>query len=170
MSFMQWSSNLYICNLFNAYIQTIMVRMQVKINEMAFDFNNFELGSFVAWLEDTRARTFHRVPLSMPAGFSGAWFTDEELPYEYILFNCNLPAPQRQFVQLHELSHFLCGHQTVYITEKRLGQLKHELRSISDRNALLPNLSERKLREEIEAELLAFLIQQRVNTNSAFQV
>jgi hypothetical protein len=137
---------------------------------MTFNFNNFELGSFFAWLEDTRERTFHRVPLSMPMGFSGAWFTDEELPYEYILFNRNLPASQQQFVQLHELSHFLCGHQTVYITEERLGQLKHELLSCSDRNSHLPNLSERKLREEIEAELLALLIQQRANAHTAFHV
>ncbi|MCI0562761.1 MAG: hypothetical protein MN733_30130 [Nitrososphaera sp.] len=158
---MQWSSDLYISYLFNAYTQSIVERMQARINEMAFNFHDFELTNFFAWLEATRERKFYRIPLSMPIGFTGAWFTDEEFPYEYIIFNGILPTSEQQFIQLHEASHFLCGHQTVRISGDRLRRWINALRSHSGRLYLRQGHPERILREEIEAEALAILIQRR---------
>lgn len=140
-------------------------RMRRKLDALGFDFRTFTLDSFVAWLEATCGRRIIYIPLALPATLHGAWFTDAELPIEYIFFDNSVPAIHQTHTQLHELCHVINGHKTVALTSEKLRKLILYLR---EAKGLPDDLSQILFRspyshiEEQEAETLATLIHERV--------
>lgn len=139
--------------------------MRQRLDALGFDFRTFTLDNFVAWLEATRGRRIIYIPLALPATLHGAWFTDAELPLEYIFFDNSVPAIHQTHTQLHELCHIINNHKTVALTSEKLRRLILYLREAKgipdDLNQILFRSPFSHI-EEQEAETLAALIHQRV--------
>jgi len=104
----------------------------------------------------------------MPPGYFGAWISDAEDPLEYIFFNTNATSPVHQLhIKLHELSHILCGHNTLKVTAADIRQV------IQWGGALPPGAICRSADtgpREQEAETLAILISVRVSECRSTQI
>jgi hypothetical protein len=135
------------------------------LKSLHYDFSVFTLDDFIAWIEKERHRKIFTIPWSLPPGLFGAWLTDAELPTEYIFFRNEVPKIHQVHIQLHELAHFLLGHQTLAISSGLLGK------SVTG-TAILPFNELARMRSdpdkpgEEEAELLASLIQEQVIRHS----
>ena len=131
--------------------------------ELKFDFADFSMETFLRCVSRKKGREIIPIPweMQMPSGLFGAWVSDSDEPIEYIFYRGDLSPIHKIHTQLHELSHFLCGHPTLHISQELLGQVAFEKASL--RFADLPKLrSPNKAQIEAEAETLAHLIQERV--------
>lgn len=141
-------------------------RMKTVLDGLGIDFRSFTMERFIAFLEKRKKRKIFLFAGPMPAGIDGAWFTDAELPHEYIFFDESAVRLRQQHIQLHELSHFLCGHPTLSVTNDNLNAFIFALQmgSMPD---LLFKLAQfrtqgKKDKWEEEAETLALLIGSKV--------
>ena len=140
-------------------------RMTAKLNDLGFDFGQFTIERFITWLEQTTGRNIYLLGVRMPAGMYGAWISDAEHPHEYIFYDDTVPPLHQGHIQLHELSHFICQHRTYQVTSRGIQDV---LRAI--RRRVMPESMAESARfraanskeEEVEAETLAMLIQNRV--------
>jgi hypothetical protein len=128
---------------------------------LGYDFRNFTMSDFIAWVETLKGRQILTIPWKMPLGMFGAWISDGDGPSEYIFYRQDVPRIHQVHIQLHELAHFLCGHPTLKITTSTL---KDSLTSKGETLFLNPTLlrSHQKTEYEVEAETLASRIQERV--------
>lgn len=144
----------------------IRQRMKAVLDELGIDFRSFTMERFITLLEKRKKRKIFLFAGPMPAGMDGAWFTDAELPHEYIFYDEAAVPLHRQHIQLHELSHFLCGHPTLSVTNDTLNAIIFALQlgNTSDTLFKLARLRSqgRKDKWEQEAETLAMLIGSRV--------
>ena len=141
-------------------------RMKAVLDGLAVDFRSFTMERFIARLEKRAERKIFLFAGPMPAGIDGAWFSDAELPHEYIFFDEAAVPLRQQHIQLHELSHFLCGHPTLSITGDNLNAILFALHTgrIPDvlfKPARLRTQGKKDGWEE-EAETLALLIGSKV--------
>lgn len=133
------------------------------VDELKIDFQQFTMEQFVHSLEGARGRKIFLFPIPLPS-IDGAWITDNERPHEYIFYDSNLPPIHQVHVQLHELGHFLCGHQTLAITSENLVQLIDVIKQ-QNNASVTPQLLMRAFiqdEKEAEAEAVAMIIQSRV--------
>jgi len=131
------------------------------LSELNYDFRAFTIDHFIQWIETIKGRKIILFPWKMPSGMFGAWMTDGDEPREFIFYRNDVSRLHQIHIQLHELSHFLCGHPTKSITKMRIQESRE-----GDRE--LPFVELAKLRSpelsayELEAESLASLIQNQV--------
>ena len=143
---------------------------QVKkiLNEINYDFRAFTIDHFIGWIEAFKGRKIITIPWTMPSGMFGAWMSDGDEPREYIFYRDNVALLHKIHIQLHELSHFLCGHPTKLITRKNLRESKAGIRELPF-NELAKLRSPDVSTYEYEAEYLASLIQEQVIRHSQIQ-
>lgn len=131
------------------------------LGELNYDFRAFTIDHFIRWIETVKGRKIILHPWEMPSGMFGAWMSDGDGPREFIFYRNDVPRIHQIHIQLHELSHFLCGHPTKSITKKAI-------RDSRAGGSDLPFDELVKLRSpemsvyEHEAESLASLIQDQV--------
>ena len=88
------------------------------LDELNYDFRAFTIDHFVQWIETVKGRKLLFFPWKMPSGMFGAWMSDGDEPREYFFYRNDVPRLLQIHIQLHELSHFLCGHPTKSITQE----------------------------------------------------
>ena len=135
------------------------IRMQTLLDSLDYDFRQFTLDDFTRWLERHRGRKIAFIPLPLPAAMFGAWV--KGITEDCVFYEQNTPGVHQAHIQLHELSHMMCGHPTVDLSQHTGGGLavSHSLllRSAhSDEN-------------EQEAEILTALIQERVQRHARME-
>jgi hypothetical protein len=131
------------------------------LNELRYDFKKFTLSGFINYVSEEKGREIIAIPWSMPATLFGVWMSDGEEPKEYVFYRDNVPPIHQIHIQLHELSHILLGHPTLQINRKLVADVLERKASLPF--ADLPQLrSPKKSEYEIQAEMLASLIKERV--------
>lgn len=103
----------------------------------------------------------------MPPFVYGAWITDAERSYEYIFYDANLSPLHQVHVQLHEVGHLLCGHQTLRVSGQNLSQLikvieTQNLSTEASRLLMRSTTDTGGDEQEEKAEAIATTIQARV--------
>ncbi|NPV75168.1 MAG: hypothetical protein HPY59_02215 [Anaerolineae bacterium] len=144
--------------------------LQVRkiLTDLNYDFRAFTIEHFANWIEKAKGREIHLIPWQMPSGLFGAWMSDGENPREFFFFRENAERLLQIHIQLHELSHYLCGHPTKIITKK-------QIQDALEKGIALPFDEMVKLRSpemnayEYEAESLASLIQEQIIRNSQIE-
>lgn len=142
-------------------------------SEAEYDFGQFSLASFAQWVEEKRCRPIHFIPFHMPSTPSGVWF--QLSTEDWIFFDEDTLPIHQTHIQLHELSHMLCGHGAVDLgdtsDQETILQLMHQVlfmvESYDDLAKDNPQMLfrwPRSVPEEMEAELLSELILERVST------
>jgi hypothetical protein len=128
-------------------------KVRDKLQQIAhsFDFNHFSMAKFVKWVEGERRREIQFIGWSMPIEHAifGAWITDSEQPIDYIFYHQESPAIHQLHIQLHELSHILCGHTTLNEVEVQ------ELGGLCQMLLCRGSLGSGQMEVEQEAELMA---------------
>jgi hypothetical protein len=131
------------------------------LRELQYNFQEFTINGFLSFIGEKRGRQIIATPWNMPPTVYGAWMSDGEEPKEYIFYRDNAQIMHQVHIQLHELSHFLLGHQTLQIDRKMIAD-------VLEGKASLPFSEFLRLRSpahsdlETQAETLAALIQQEV--------
>jgi hypothetical protein len=150
-------------------MQDVYARMKALLDEMDFDFSQFTMERFAAWVQERHDRKIRFTRWEMPPGMFGVWMSDAEEPVEHVFIDKNAPPLQAAHIQLHELGHILCGHPTARLTVSEMADLL--TKSVTNpavlEEALLraPNKGE----WEQEAETLAALIQDQVIRHQRLQ-
>ena len=138
------------------------------LSELNYDFRAFTISHFIKWIEAIKGRDILLCPWKMPSGLFGAWMSDGENPREFFFFRENAERLFQIHIQLHELSHYLCGHPTKKITKK-------QIQEALEKGIALPFDELVKLRSpemsayEYDAESLASLIQEQIIRNSQIE-
>jgi Zn-dependent peptidase ImmA (M78 family) len=136
------------------------------VEELQYDFHNFSINHFVAFIGEKNRREIITIPWAMPPTLFGAWMSDDEEPREYIFYRNNVPAMHQVHIQLHELAHYLLGHPTLQINKKNIAQLFGKKAPLFFDE--LPRLrSSDTSNLEAQAETLAALIQNRAIKHSS---
>jgi hypothetical protein len=138
------------------------VRMKALLTELDFDFREFTMDRFVAWVQERKGREIRFIPWQMPPGMFGLWMSDAEDPCEHVFFDSVAPPLHQVHIQLHELAHIICDHPTARLTHIEMEDLL--LRAVRDPEILNEVLlrAPNKAELEKEAETLAALIQEQV--------
>lgn len=127
-----------------------------------YDFSGFTLPGFIAWTEKERGKSIKMTPWAMPATIFGAWMEAEDI--DYIFYYGDAIPLHKAHIQLHELAHMLCGHETIRVTNEALASILMD--EFSAANLLLR--STKSNQEEQEAELLTSLIQEQLHRHARF--
>lgn len=140
----------------------IEARMKAVLDKLDFDFSRFTMDDFVAWIQARTGRAISFIPWDMPPGMFGVWMSDADEPVEHVFIDKNASPLHRVHIQLHELSHIICGHPTARLTKAEMQDLL--LKAVQDPNVLNEVLlrAPAKIELEQEAEILAALIQHQV--------
>lgn len=130
-----------------------------------FELHGADVESFRRYLEEFRQRPVYLVPQSLGPEIHGLWAATDTA--DYILFEeATTPYHQRHIV-LHEGSHMLQGHVGPSLPElaaRLVAHLEPKLvRSLLCRTVF-------STQEEAEAEVLATLIEERMDQASATSV
>ena len=138
------------------------------LSELNYDFHAFTINNFIHWIEAVKGCKILLIPWKMPSGMFGAWMSDGDEPREFFFYRDDVSLLHQIHIQLHEFSHFLCGHPTKKITKK-------QIQESSEKGIALPFDELVKLRSpemsayEYDAESLASLIQEQVIRNSQIE-
>jgi hypothetical protein len=86
--------------------------MLALFSTLDYDFPRFSLPDFIRWLEAQRnGRPILLMARTLPPSLSGAWLAAEDR--DYIFYDDGTLLLHQQHIQLHELSHLLCGHEAL---------------------------------------------------------
>ena len=132
-----------------------------RLRSLSYDFRNFSIGDFSAWVEKSLGRKIYSFPWVMPPGLFGAWLSDGEQPAEYIFYRSNAETIHQIHIQLHEISHILLGHPTLKITKQMLSRSWTGKANLPFGDLVLLR-SDKVTQYEIEAETLTNMIQEQV--------
>ncbi len=140
----------------------IEARMKAVLDKLDFDFSKFTMDSFVAWVQERTGRAIHFIPWDTPPGMFGVWISDADEPVEHVFIDKSASPLHRVHIQLHELSHIICGHPTARLTKVEMqNMLLEALQKPAVLNEVLLRAPAKKELEQ-EAEMLAALIQYQV--------
>jgi hypothetical protein len=138
----------------------IRKRMNTLLCSLDYDFARFTMETFKEWMERQRGRPITCVPWPMPLTQYGAWVTSDTA--EYIFYDAECPPIHQVHIQLHEMAHMLCGHPTIDIQSQQASDLLQQLVGDPAGGSQLLLRSVHSDEAELEAEILASLIQERV--------
>jgi hypothetical protein len=90
-------------------------RIRQVIRELRYDFHEFSVSDFVAYLETTRQRNIIVNGWPAKAGLHGFWLQAETA--DYVFFDEGTYAMHQVHHILHELGHIILEHQPRDLTE-----------------------------------------------------
>lgn len=135
--------------------------MQRLASSLTYDFEQFTLPSFEAWLRRHRQRALEVKGQPWPPNLYGAWiYTPTK---DFVFFDNQTPPVHQLHILLHEFSHMLCGHERTALTLPELHALVTGQVSGGMAEILTQRMSQaEQLRAEWEAECLASLLYGRI--------
>ncbi|HDQ73064.1 MAG TPA: hypothetical protein ENN19_13365 [Chloroflexi bacterium] len=152
--------------------QPLERRMRTLLDELDYDFSQFTMKGFVDWLEEWRGREIFFIPYHFQdPRVSGAWWADQTRDYVFYEKQDTPPVLQSH-AQLHEIAHMLCGHPIKLIDTD---DVRFLLTPTNEHTSTHGSLSLRCTphdphdEHEMEAEMLASLIQERVLSHARLQ-
>lgn len=154
-----------------SYWQRYQYKRQSKkeFSNWHYNFQLFSIESFKSWLEQEIQRQIFLIPFPMPNKAFGLWLSDAEDPHEYIFFPANRPSIYQNHIQLHEMCHIKSGHQTWSITSREVSGLLNGTISLDNFLPVALLRSEQKqTKDDLQAEMLASLIQEQVIFHDRF--
>ncbi len=86
-----------------------------RLEELNYDFRHFSMEDFVNWIGKIKNRELLFFAFPMPPRMFGAWVSDEEYNREYFFYRKGVPPIHQVHIQLHEIAHFLCNHETLRV-------------------------------------------------------
>ena len=131
------------------------MRALMETLQRDFDFATFTWPGFLAWLAERLGKQVHCVPMPLHADdLFGSWISTPQV--EYIFYDATALPVHQLHIQLHEIAHILCGHETVEIHEPvELATLMESLEQVRLRRTDRGEI-------EQEVEILTALIQESV--------
>ena len=151
---------------FNNTAPTVDIEQRIaerfKQISMQYDFSSFTLQSFTAWVEKERGKAIQMTAWPMPAAIFGAWMESDDT--DHIFYYEDAIPLHKAHIQLHELAHILCGHETVRVTKDDIFSTLMDKFSAAQ---LLLRSTKSNLQEQ-EAELLTSLIQEELHRHARF--
>lgn len=143
---------------------SLQARLLQQIDSWGYDFSRFDIADFTAWVAARRGRTIQVVPMSLPPELFGAWIESDAA--DYVFYEDEPLHVHTIHILLHELCHMLLRHKTAHLSGRFLtihsGAMHGE--AADARQALQGLLRQINYTDvqEVEAETLSSLIQQRV--------
>ena len=130
-------------------------RMGAILDTVDYDFSRFTMEGFRKYLEACTGYSIQFVPWAMRSAVSGSWIVSSD-GRGFIFFDANTPTIHQSHIQLHEMSHVICGHPPANAGDLLEGGVDSEtLESFLLRTAHSQQV-------DLEAEVMASLIQERV--------
>jgi len=130
--------------------QPVKQQMEIFLDSLDYDFEQFTVEGFACWLERRRGRPIVFVEWELPPDVPGIWVACEECDYVY--YDADTVPIHHTHHRLHELGHILREHSGLSFVV----------------NGDAPWRADD--REDVEAEALAALIQKRVWRPAALAV
>lgn len=136
-------------------------RVRQAIENLDYNFQQFELESLVHRIEDRRQRGITRVPFPFQPGLTGLWVPATEI--DYIFYASNTHVLHQNHIILHELAHIVLGHRCQSLAQilppELLAQLSAGV-SFGRLRQVETMISDDE--QEQESELFVYLIQEQV--------
>lgn len=139
-------------------------RLSRQLDEWDYDFRQFDISTFIDWVQARRGRSIRLVPMTLPPELFGAWLEGERT--DYIFYEAEPLHVHSVHIILHELCHILLGHKTANVWRDMTqllqpGDAIGQLAAQKALNGLFRQASHTD-EQETEAETLSSLIQYRV--------
>lgn len=152
-------------------------RMQHKLAQLNFDFSQFTIEKFTQFVSKATGSEITFIGWEMPPGLFGAWVSIKNKPREYVFYDKNSPPILEIHTKLHELGHILNGHKTLQVTIEELSAMvkRNELSQLFHGSLLRggdegdEQQTDERLVMEMEAEMIAELVQTEVFSHSAME-
>ena len=132
-------------------------KMERVLASLDYDFSDFSLMAFLEWLGQQHNTQLWAVGKKMPQNIFGAWIATSDA--HYFFYDNQLSGLHQTHVILHELSHWLCGHPTIFVATEQILAQKPHLIAIDKTLGYDGHYSKK---QEQEAETLALLIGEKV--------
>jgi len=136
--------------------ERIRRRMNTLLDTIDYDFKQFTMEGFRRYLEKYSDEPIKFVSLALRSSVSGAWVKVID-GRSFIFFDADMPTIYQSHVQLHEMSHIICGHPPV-----DAHTLLADIMMNGDTQTPLLLRAVHSPQVELEAEVMASLIQERV--------
>lgn len=144
------------------------------MTNLGLNLKYFDMAKLVHKVEQSRGRKIFIFNMSL-APLYGAWLSDKEYPHEYIFINSHLSILHQLHVQLHEIGHIICGHQTRFITGQDMALLEYAIKTktasafLTELLAYNPYDTPQKQLSETEAEAVAVVVHTQLLQSSRTQ-
>jgi hypothetical protein len=146
------------------HADSLRERLSQVLDGWDYDFSKFVVSDFIAWVESRRGRPILTRAMRLPPNLFGAWFEGDKA--DHIFYEAEPPDVHTVHNILHELSHLLLGHRTVHISSDLSEHLRAGAELDQSETQPVVNGLFRSIQyadeQEVEAETLSSLIQQRV--------
>ena len=129
--------------------------MGAILDTVDYDFSLFTMEGFRKYLEECTGYSIEFVPWTMRSAVSGSWIVSSD-GRGFIFFDANTPTIHQSHIQLHEMSHVICGHPPANADDLLKGGVGGEALESFLLRAVHPQ------EIDLEAEVMAALIQERV--------
>jgi len=97
-------------------------RIQAYLRSLDYDFNHFDLDSFIAFIAEYRQREVHVYGLPFDDGLYGLWIAGASA--DWIFYNNRLHVIQQWHNILHEFAHMLLDHRKMSLEDVLPSTLK----------------------------------------------
>lgn len=141
-----------------------------NIHQLGYDFNHFDLHSFIDHIQKHRGRDIILVPVSLNHEVSALWIRADTA--DYIFYNNTHHSIHQTHSILHELAHITLDHACIPISDVLLPELLEEfLTSQPLGRPRIATPTAQDSPEEAAAEAFVFAIQKEVmNANRMEQL
>jgi hypothetical protein len=138
-------------------------RVQAAIQQLDYDFRQFTLDHFIAYLMQRRQRDIILAPAPIGHGFHGAWFREDTA--DYVIYNSSAHPIHQIHTILHELGHLVLGHRGDPLDEALppalLALLNHRRATVGRMRQIGGGGIQNSI-EDREAELFVRLVQRQI--------
>ncbi|MBZ0307039.1 MAG: hypothetical protein K8I82_13295 [Anaerolineae bacterium] len=136
-------------------------RVQQAIEDLSYNFQQFDLESLVRRIEDQRQRGITRIPFPFQPGLTGLWVPGAKV--DYIFYDQNTHSLHQTHIILHELAHIVLGHRCQPLDEILPPELLAQLHGDSSSGRLRQvQAASSDDEQEQESELFVYLIREQI--------
>jgi hypothetical protein len=109
--------------------------LKSALENLDYDFTDFSMDGFVAWLEAKNRCQIKLIPWLMPPAFTGVWIATTNR-IDYIFYDKSAPSLLQQHIQLNLLARIILGHETLALDPQKDLANKSDLETVALRGIL----------------------------------